>query len=833
MAHSLMSAKLHSVFTRALGLAACFLLLIHSPARSNPPEIDPALHRILNAPRTVGGTRSGMKSLGVETGSSIDVFLRTNDERALASSGTDAVRLEDGLYVARVEPATLRALIESGQVTEARLSRPVHMALDRSTAYLGLGGVRRPNLDSGTFVGQTGAGVAVGIVDTGVDWLHPDFKDAEGETRIDRYWDQLAYGARPPAGFPYGVEYTARSIDLGNAGGIDEIGHGTHVLGIAAGNGRGSFSPHLGIKYAGIAPEATLLPVRTNFTEAGVVLGCRYIFEHADRLEMPAVINLSLGNHFGPHRGTTPFETALADLVHPGHLIVAAAGNDGDRSNHAEVHLGDGQPHTLQFHFPGYDKGGASPFMAVEGWFPKKDRYRFTLRSPLGDVVGTLEFGNLEAEWKDVKALVRGWHTEDLGMGTVYLELADNGQSQRVATGFWRLEIEPITTSANSEIDFWIANWAGFPAGQEPGFTSDVDPQETLLSPATAFGVIAVGAVATRDCWEDVRAEQVCYASPPPLDEVAYFSSRGPTSDGRQKPEILAPGFGVVSARSSGISSVYATTEELDRLSEPSGLYYVSQGTSMAAPHATGTVALLLARYPRLTFLQAEHRLMARARHIEDWRDHEPALSLMTADALAPLADVALSELVPEHEGFRLRWMVARTRAPVQFRVYRGFEMAGPFTQLARTHIDGSNPYEILDTGVEPGRTHVYQIAAIETDTGLEDRLITQTGLWKGSLAPAFRAPDPNPAKSAMRFRYFVPASDGLSRVTVTVFDLAGRRIADLKLESVSSDGEGVAVWNLLDAEGRRVGSGVYFARMELRGQTSASRFVQRFVVLP
>ena len=169
---------------------------------------------------------------------------------------------------------------------------------------------------------------------------------------------------------------------------------------------------------------------------------------------------------------------------------------------------------------------------------------------PAGDVVAWI--GNLEAEFKDVKGLVRGWHTEDIGMGTVYLELADNLQSQRVTTASGILEIEPITTSSNSEIDFWIANWAGFPVGEEPGFTTDVDAEETLLSPATALGLIAVGAVATRDCWEDAHAEEVCYASRPILDQVAFFSSRGPTSDGRVKPEVLAPGFGVISARSWG-----------------------------------------------------------------------------------------------------------------------------------------------------------------------------------------------------------------------------------------------------------------------------------------
>ena len=136
-------------------------------------------------------------------------------------------------------------------------------------------------------VGETGAGVAIGIVDTGIDWSHPDFKNANGATRIDRYWDQISHGTRPPAGFPYGVEFTQRTIDLGLADGIDQVGHGTHVLGIAAGNGRGSFQPGGGLPYAGVAPEATLIVVRSNFTEVGVVLGCRYIMARADALGIP------------------------------------------------------------------------------------------------------------------------------------------------------------------------------------------------------------------------------------------------------------------------------------------------------------------------------------------------------------------------------------------------------------------------------------------------------------------------------------------------------------------------------------------------------------------
>jgi subtilisin family serine protease len=832
MATLFMHAKLPIPLSRILLLWIGAVLFWTGPARASSPDIDPAVVRLLADTRESPATPGYLRSLGAPLGGEVEVFVRASAGSLPVVPGLETFPLHDGTCIARGEPSALQNLIDTGAVRLMRLSRPVRMALDLSTAYLGMGSVRHPDLDHGTFFGQTGRGVAVGIVDTGIDWLHPDFREPTGGTRIDRYWDQTSLGIRPPAGYPYGVEFTSRDLDNGvPIIGIDLVGHGTHVLGIAAGNGRGSFQAHIGIPLAGMAPEATLLVVRTNFTEGGVVLGCQYIFERAAALEMPAVINLSLGNHFGPHRGTTPFESALTDLVGPGHLIVAAAGNDGDRAVHAKVRFDDAASKSVKCAFPGYPKG-TFPFVALEGWFPRADRYRFTVRNPLGTTVGTLESGDLKAQFLDTKGVVGGWNTEDLGMGTVYVEVVDNASSDRLASGIWTVDIEPLKTSPGSAIDFWLANWGGFPAGQEPSLTSYVDPEATVISPSTSPKILSVGAVATRDCWEDSQAEEVCYATPPPLEQVAYFSSRGPTPDGRDKPEVLAPGFGVVSARSSGILPDYGTPAELARWSTPNGLYYVSQGTSMAAPHVTGTVALLLARYPQLTFEQMRHRLTARSRHLEDWRDQKPVLALQSGEALAPLVDVSLSELIPEPSGFRLRWFVSREEEPVTYRIYRAFDTAaGPFTLMASRHIEGTNPFEILDGRVEPGRTHVYRVAAVEAD-GLEDPVVTESGLWKGTVLPAFRPPDPNPARGPMTFRYFVPVGTPV-RVVLSVYDAAGRRIVDLEPRQISADGEGMASWDLRDAEGRRVGGGVYFARLDMTGTGERRHFEHRFVVLP
>ena len=135
--------------------------------------------------------------------------------------------------------------------------------------------------------------------------------------------------------------------------------------------------------------------------------------------------------------------------------------------------------------------------------------------------------------------------------------------------------------------------------------------------------------------------------------------------------------------------------------------------------------------------------------------------------------------------------------------------------------------------GVEPGRTHVYRVGAVDQETGLEDNILTHTGLWKGTLKPAFRVPDPNPARGPMSFRYFIPGGASITQVKVTVFNVAGRRIKDLQTRELSTDGEGIAEWNLDDARGHRVRAGVYFAHLKIGGGGEGLEFVQRFVVLP
>jgi subtilisin family serine protease len=818
------------------GTLATLLLLaaLAPPALAAGPAIDPALQALLDrVPTTAGRASATLRTFSATAtatpSSRLDLFLETSGGLLSPEPGLELYPLGEGRYGARADLETVRRLLAEGKLASARLSRPVHPDLDRSAPYLGLPRVRRAEPD-GTFRGATGNGVLVGTVDSGVDWHHPDFQRADGTTRVALYWDQLGAGASSPVGFPFGAEYTDRLIDRGIAGGPDRTGHGTHVLGIIAGNGRGS-----GFRYVGMAPEATVVAVRMDFTEFGVVLGARYFFDRAEALGLPAVLNLSLGNHFGPHVGTTPFERSIDALVAPGRLIVAAAGNDGTAPVHAEMHVEPDAPQDLQFEMPSYDRGPESiVFASFEAWFDAADRYRFTVSDPQGTVLGTFTPGTRNQAWTSARGIALGWYVDDLGKSTLFVEIQDNLDSNRYITGTWRIRAERVEAGGSGEIDAWIVGYGTFRDRAAPRFTSHLDRGETILSPGTAAHVLAVGAVATRACWLDAVGDSVCYAAAPVLGAPAYFSSIGPRPDGVAKPEVLAPGFGVVAPLSSGMREDYLTPEQRTLLTTPDGLYWVSQGTSMAAPHVAGAAALLLGRFPHLTVDQLVSRIAGRGKRIVDGRTGGEARVLDVDDALAPAVDMSLAEAVQEAGGVRVRWVVGKERSPVTFRVYRGFEDGGSYTQLVPRRVEETAAFEAWDPHAEPGRTQFYRISTLDP-FGLEEDLDTLQVSVPGAPALTFRAPDPNPVRDRLNLRMYFPPSSAGGGYALEVLDIQGRRVAAPESGRFASAGEEhVAHWDLRDARGRRVGAGIYLVRLAVRFTGGASReTVRRVAVLP
>ena len=177
----------------------------------------------------------------------------------------------------------------------------------------------------------TGKDVIYGFVDTGLEYLHPDFQDSNGNTRVMRYWDQtMPDNASSPAPYGYGFAWDSTSINNLTITSTDDGGHGTQVTGHGAGNGLANGSNK------GMAPDANIIVVQTDFTRPNWTLtvadAVDYIFKVADSYGMPAVVNISAGTYLGSHDGNDPAAEAIEMMLDekPGRIVVCAAGNSGN-----------------------------------------------------------------------------------------------------------------------------------------------------------------------------------------------------------------------------------------------------------------------------------------------------------------------------------------------------------------------------------------------------------------------------------------------------------------------------------------------------------------------
>lgn len=415
-----------------------------------------------------------------------------------------------------------------------------------------------------------GSGVIVGVVDYGCDFAHPCFRKADGTTRLLYLWDQnRPANSMSPSGYNYGREFTRErlnqalqtsdpSADIGYF--VEAEEHGTHVMDIAAGNGRGTGSP-------GVAPNADLIFVQLS-TEGGLesfgnsrrlLEAVQYIFRRAAEAGKPAVVNLSLGTHGGPHDGSTPAERGFDFLLteRPGRAIVISAGNSFDRRSHARGSLAPNQSRILRWEIFPTDRTSNE----LEVWFGGAGQLEATLIAPNNQRVGTARIG----ETKNI-------NLQNQLFAQIFNRAADplNGDNQINVflrpgfAGVWGVELRN-TGQTTVDFDAWIERdddpFQG--AGYQSRFVAgDADASRTIGSISCGKKTIVVGsydaAVTNRD--------------------MSFFSSAGPTRDGKQKPEISAPGHRIAAANSTSLPQ--ATT--------------VMSGTSMAAPHIAGVVALLM-----------------------------------------------------------------------------------------------------------------------------------------------------------------------------------------------------------------------------------------------
>lgn len=442
-----------------------------------------------------------------------------------------------------------------------------------------------PNIRAGSSLpreslGDEGKNCIVGIVDYGGDFAHENFTKADGTTRLISIWDQRGgFSSSSPQPYGYGSEYLPAQINaalktklpydsLGYGPNPDVIGrpqgsHGTHVMDIAAGNGRGT-------GYPGVATESDIIFVETstaglfgkdslgqNFGDSvSLVEAVDYIFRKAG--DRPCVVNLSLGTNGGPHDGTTLVERALDVMVRsqPNRAIVIAAANSYNDHIHSRGVVPEGSFVDIEFYTPpfpptsGIDNYNWNEF---EMWYESGDSIDIEFFDPSGNSLIRLSEGE-EASTENGD-LFLSHRSNDPNNGDNYVGIILN---DTLVSGNWKVRLHGNSIRSGGEFHAWLERDNYIQANFLPEYQDD---DFTLGSISCGLETITVGS----------------YSSTHLGAPISFFSSAGPTRDGRQKPTISAPGSGIWAAHSRTFKYIVEKS-----------------GTSMAAPAVTGVIALLL-----------------------------------------------------------------------------------------------------------------------------------------------------------------------------------------------------------------------------------------------
>lgn len=415
-----------------------------------------------------------------------------------------------------------------------------------------------------------GAGVLVAVIDSGVDYFHADFRKEDGRTRIVAMWDQTAVldddtGQRvPPSGFLQGLEYTEEDLNQALAANsreealklvpeFDAGGHGTQVLGIAAGNGRAS-----GGRYRGVAPQSELIVVKMGMPKersfprtTELMQAVEYVIRKAEQRGKPVVLNLSFGNVYGSHRGTSLLETYLDMMAARGrNVICVGTGNEGNTAGHRSGRLLSNQEENIELLIGDFELS-----LSIQIWKNYVDEFQVTFVHPDGGRIGPLgeEIGASRYSFGNTQLLVYyGEPSPYQGQQEIYIEFLP--EKTYLDSGSWRIILSPgrIVTG---DYAMWLSDSAVIGSG-----TRFVHPtaDATMTIPSTAQNVIAVGAYDAR------------------LRMYAPFSGRGWINDPYNiRPDLVAPGVDITTTA-------------------PGGGYVSVTGTSFATPFVTGAAALLM-----------------------------------------------------------------------------------------------------------------------------------------------------------------------------------------------------------------------------------------------
>jgi len=515
-----------------------------------------------------------------------------------------------------------------------------------------------------------GKNVIVGIIDGGIYWQHKDFTNADGTTRILYIWDQISNAAQPPAPYQYGAQWSYNDINHGTCAEIEAYGpygtypisgcpsdfsHGTCVAGITSGNGSSVQSDSfLRGKYTGVAPESNLIVV--NIGTGGTAAVCtpsgvdfltqvsdavNYIFQKADALGMPCVINLSQGTYYGSHDGIDITSEILDSLLEQrkGRVIVAAAGNAGNIPHHLSYTVPSDTANPAYTLFDSYANEVYFDLWADTASF---NNVWFTVgvHSSTGDSLGQIAYMNVPANFNPLTP-----NTPSIATNTIYNGTLNLGQVQIAVTldeGRYHVEflVAPpadltnlwsLKTYGSGTFDLWassvligssdIVNYVSTIPGDTTFFTSPnyrfSDNHKTIVSSFQCSDkVITVGNYDSRMGYLDVDSVYIdltTLANGGNVDGmISSTSSLGPTRDNRLKPDVSATGTTILCT---GDSNDIAVTIHAGNGYKVAlgGKHIRNGGTSMSSPIVAGIAALYLQLHPDASWDEVKRALICTA----------------------------------------------------------------------------------------------------------------------------------------------------------------------------------------------------------------------------